>query len=753
MSERAQGRTRSAGGGKGAGTARPRPGNSRARRKQDKRFGSRMQKKLVVLYVMVLLAFVGLSLRLILIARDKADEYTRQVLSQQRYDSTTIPFRRGDIVDANGTQLAVSENVYNVILDIKVIKETEKLNKKEYMEPTLQALGRYFDLDMSAVRSYVAAHENSAYYVLAKRLPYESISAFQEAMDAEDSMIRGVWFEKEYKRYYPLGSLACDVVGFTSSDNVGAYGLEAYYNEQLNGTTGREFGYLNDDSTLERTVKPAEDGYTIHTTMDANLQGMVEKYLKEFDDAHKDAVRTGNGAENVGCIMMEVNTGRILAMASYPVYDLNDTRNTDALIGSVRVDAEGNKTKEYVTAESIAEMDDTELYMNLNYLWKNFCISDTYEPGSTAKPFTTAMGLETGALTGNEVYQCEGFLMSGGHRIRCHNTWGDGDVGVEDAIAWSCNVALMKEAQTIGIERFSQFQQAFNFGLKTNIDLEGEARTASLILDGDHMTPTDLFTYSFGQGFNVTMIEMITGYCSLINGGYYYEPHMVDKITNASGATVENIEPRVLRQPISESTSERIRQYCNAVVMRENDTRITGRTARPAGYAIGGKTGTAQTVDREAKKRSDTEYVVSFIGHAPADNPQIAIYVVVDRANATKQDDAKFATGIVRNVLTEALPYLNIYMTEELSDKERKELEERQLAITNQYTQTPEEEDLDSMQGQEPQPTQTPTAGRPAWMDFPIDPGTGHRVDPATGKHYDPDTGDSISENWGALEQ
>ena len=267
------------------------------------------------------------------------------------------------------------------------------------------------------------------------------------------------------------------------------------------------------------------------------------------------------------------------------------------------------------------------------------------------------------------------------------------------------------------------------------------------------MTPTDLFTYSFGQGFNVTMIEMITGYCSLINGGYYYEPHMVDKITNASGATVENIEPRVLRQLISESTSERIRQYCNAVVMRENDTRITGRTARPAGYAIGGKTGTAQTVDRETKKRSDTEYVVSFIGHAPADNPQIAIYVVVDRANATKQDDAKFATGIVRNVLTEALPYLNIYMTEELSDKERKELEERQLAITNQYTQTPEEEDLDSMQGQEPQPTQTPTAGRPAWMDFPIDPGTGHRVDPATGKHYDPDTGDSISENWGALEQ
>jgi len=711
-----------------------------------------MQKKLVVLYVMVLLAFAGLSIQLIRIARDKEDEYTRQILSQRQYDSTTIPFRRGDIVDSNGTQLAVSENVYNVILDVKVIRETEKLDQKDYMEPTLQALGKYFELDMSAVRSYVETHEKSAYYVLAKRLPYDAISAFQAAMEAEDSMIRGVWFEKEYKRYYPMGTLACDVIGFTSSDNVGAYGLEAYYNEELNGTTGREFGYLNDDSTLERTVKPAEDGYTIHTTLDANIQGIVEKYLRQFNDEHKDEARIGNGAENVGCIIMEINTGRILAMASYPVYDLNDTRNTDALLGSVQVDAEGNKTKQYITAESIAAMDDTELYMNLNYLWKNFCISDTYEPGSTSKPFTTAIGLETGVLTGNEVYQCSGFLESGGYKIRCHNTWGDGDVGVEDAIAWSCNVALMKEAQAIGIERFAQFQQAFNFGLRTNIDLEGETRTASLILGADKMTPTDLYTYSFGQGFNVTMIEMITGYCSLINGGYYYEPHMVDRITNANGATVENIEPRLLRQIISESTSERIRQYCEAVVMRENDTRITGRTARPAGYAIGGKTGTAQTFDRDTGKRSRTEHVVSFIGHAPADDPQIAIYVVVDRANASKQDQARFATGIVRNVLTEVLPYLNIYMTEELSEAEVKELQDLQLAITNQYTQTPEEEELDSIESQDPQPTQAPVTTRPAWMDFPIDPATGHRVDPATGIHYDPNTGDSVTESWGALE-
>ncbi|MBO5282238.1 MAG: cell division protein FtsI [Lachnospiraceae bacterium] len=713
-----------------------------------------MQKKLVVLFLLVLLAFAGLSIQLIRITRENGDEYTRQILSQQQYDSTTIPYRRGDIVDARGTQLAVSETVYNVILDVKVIREKEKLDNKDYMEPTLQALDQYFDLNMSDIRTYVDTHETSAYYVVTRRVSYDEISEIQEAMEEEGSQIKGIWFEKEYRRYYPMGSLACDVIGFTSSDNVGAYGLEAYYNEELNGTTGREFGYLNDDSTLERTVKPAEDGYTIHTTIDANIQGIVEKYLKEFNEEHKDAVRTGNGAENIGCIIMEVNTGEILAMASYPDYDLNNTRNTDALIGNVMVDAEGNKTKQYITAESIAEMDDTTLYMNLNYLWKNFCISDTYEPGSTAKPFTTAIGLETGALTGNEVFECNGSLEIGGHTIHCHNRWGDGSVSVEDGIAWSCNVALMKEGMAIGIENFSKFQQAFNFGLKTNIDLEGEARTASLILSADQMTTTDLAAYSFGQGFNVTMIEMITGYCSLINGGYYYEPHVVNKITNANGATVENIEPRVLRQTVSESTSEKIRQYCEAVVMRQNDTRITGRTARPAGYAIGGKTGTAQTFDSETGLRSKTDYVVSFLGYAPADDPQIAIYVVVDRANAASQDDAKFATGIVRNVLTEVLPYLNIYMTEELSEAEIQELEERQLAITNQYTQTPEDEDLDSMESQEPQEDTGTSEGnsQPAWMDFPIDPETGYRVDPDTGEYYDPDTGDAIDGQWTALE-
>ena len=740
----------------------------RAERKQRKN----VQKKLLCLYGLIILAFILLSVRLSWIVKADGASYEKQVLSQQKYDSVTLPYRRGDIVDAKGTKLAVSEKVYNLVIDSYVM-----LDRDDYLEPTLEALSENFpDLDMTATRQYITTHPDSSWYVPLRRLTYDQISGFQAAA-LENSKIKGVWFQEEYKRVYPNGSLAADVIGFARSDNEGQYGLEEYYNDVLNGTTGREYGYLNDDANLERTIKPAVDGNTIHSTIDANIQSIVEKYLKQFNDEHKDAVHPGNGAENVGCIIMEVNTGNVLAMASYPTYDLNDTRNTDALLGSRKIEMVTNangyqvltKTDTYFTQEDIDALTDDQLLDNLNYLWKNYCISTTYEPGSTAKPFTVAAALESGAITGNEHYQCNGSLEVGGHTIKCHSyrSGGEGDVSVQDSIAWSCNVALMKIAATLGKEEFAKFQQTFNFGLKTNIDLAGEARTASLLFPVEQMGSADLATNSFGQNFNVTMIQMITGFCSLINGGYYYEPHMVDKITNANGATVENIEPRVLRQTISESTSAKIRQYCRATVMEEGGDRRTGRTARPAGYAIGGKTGTAETIPRK-----NGEYVVSFMGYAPADDPQIAIYVVVDRANASPQDDAKFATGIVRNVLTEVLPYLNIFMTEELSDKEIQELAEKQIEITNQYTQTPENGDgsntgdgtgADANGGDSTgnggdgtgsgdgtgtgdgttQDGTTPAANE-NWRSYPVDPATGYLVSPIDGGLIDPVTGADV---------
>lgn len=693
-----------------------------------------MQKKLLVLFLLILMAFVGLSIRLILINRDKGNDYKKQVLSQLEYDSVTIPFKRGEILDANGTVLAISNKVYNVILDTKVLMDDET-----NLEPTLNALRTVFGVDTGEVREYIMTHPNSSYYVLARRLDYEQVEKFKalQADEENGSKIKGIWFEDEYKREYPNGSLACDVIGFTRSDNAGQYGLEEYYNDILCGTNGRQYGYLNDDSNLERTTIPAIDGYDIQTTIDGNIQSIVEKYLLEFNEEYKDAVRPGNGAHNVGCIIMEVNTGNILAMASYPNYDLNDTRNTENLIGMPELDEKNQRTGEYLTADMIRAMDDETMYRHLDALWKNFCIVDTYEPGSVSKPFTVAAALETGAITGEEKFNCEGRLEVGDYKIKCHQIYGDGYISVAEGIERSCNVVLMNVAFKLGKDRFVDFQHLFGFGLKTNIDLAGESRTASLVYNKDNIRQTELATCSFGQGFNASMIQVITGFCSLINGGYYYEPHVVSRIMTSDGATVENITPRLLKQTISQSTSDTILEYCNLVVTGEKGT---GKTARPPGYMIGGKTGTAETLPR-----GNHEYVVSFMGYAPADDPEIAIYVVVDRPNAAQQDDAKFATRIVRKILMEVLPYLNIFMTEELSEKEIEELNELQMQITMQQ-QTEEEEGAEG-EGNEEEEEEEPesAADTETWKTFSVDPESGYLKDPNTGNLVDPETGASVS--------
>lgn len=716
------------------------------RGKSYRKFTIKMQKKLVVLFIAVLLAFAGLFYQLYRISRDNGEQYKKQVLSQQRYDSTTIPYKRGTILDANGSVLATSEKVYNVILDSVAISE-----KEEYLEPTLSALQREFGIDTASIRDYIEKNkETSRYHVLAKRLSYSEISDFLDMQNEEGSQIKGIWFDEEYKRVYPGNSLACDVIGFTTADNRGNYGLEEYYNDVLSGIPGREYGYLNDDSDLERKTIAAEDGNSLVTTIDANIQSIVEKYLLKFNEEYKDKFHPGNGAENVGCIIMKVDSGEILAMANYPNFDLNDTRNTDALMGMPLLDEKGNKTGEYLTEENMDVLDDEEmLYQHLDALWKNYCISSTYEPGSVAKPFTVAAGVESGKITGTETYNCEGSLEIGGWPIRCHNRYGDGLLTVQEGIERSCNVVMMKIGQAMGTDTFVKFQHIFNFGLKTNIDLQGEARTASLIYTKDTMGSTEMATNTFGQSFNVTMIQMITGFCSLINGGYYYEPHMVSKIVSPSGATVQNIEPRVLKQTISEDTSDMIREYCNTVVTGEHGT---GKTARPAGYMIGGKTGTAETLPRK-----NGQYVVSFMGYAPADDPQIAIYVVVDRPNVQYQDDAKFATRIVRGILTEVLPYMGIFMTEELSDSEREELEALQIEIR---TAPAAEEEAEEGGGTTEEGTgeengedmgtegEEETEKEEVWKSFPIDPATGYAVDPNTGDMVDPVTGAVIGGSY-----
>ena len=650
--------------------------------KKIAKFSKKMQKKLVVLFVIIALLLLGLIVRLMYIEHTSGKKYEKKVLSQQKYDSTVIPYQRGNITDCKGTILATSVDVYNVILDCKVLN-----SDSADIDPTIDALITCFpQLNETDLRNLITDKPKSQYNVLAKKLSYEEIQAFEDMQAAEKETsdkksgdaekkgkINGVWFEKEYQREYPYGSLASAVVGFTTSGNLGMNGVENSYNSVLNGTNGREYGYLNSDSNFEKTVIDAQNGNDVTLTIDANIQKIVEDKIAAFEEEYRDAAREGAGSKHVGVIVMNPQNAEVLAMANYPNYDSSNPRDLSA----------------YYTQEEIDAMDDDAELDALNQLWSNFCITYTYEPGSTVKPFTVACGLDTGTLDTNRTFICDGYETISGHDIHCVNTNGHGLETVEDALKNSCNDALMQMSYDIGPENFSKYQQIFGFGTKTNIDLPGEARTDSLIYTEDQLSTINLATNSFGQNFNVTMIQVASAFCSIINGGNYYQPHVVKKITDENGNVIQEDNGTLLKKTVSSSTSELLKQYLYATVSDG-----TGKYAKVPGYSMGGKTGTAQKLPR-----GQGNYLVSFIGFAPVDNPQLLVYVVVDEPNAEEEFHSTFAQEIAKGIFEETLPYLNIYPDEDIVVTEETDPAE---APADGTTDVPDSAPEDSMVDQTP---------------------------------------------------
>lgn len=616
---------------------------AKKRRKPWLKFPKRMQKKLIVMFSAIAVLLTGLIGRLMYIEYTSGDKYEKIVLSQQEYDSQTIPYQRGDIVDSKGTVLATSIAVYNVILDCSVMT-----SKDEYIEPTIQALASCFeDLDSNTLYGYAKDQKDSRYIVLKKKASYEEIQPFVEMQEAVDEKgkkvnpdIKGVWFEKEYQREYPYGALGSSIVGFTASGNVGVNGLEQYYNETLNGVDGREYGYLNTDNNFEKTIKAAKNGNTVVSTIDSHIQSVVEQKIADFNETYTGNFREDEpGASHVGVLIMNPNNGDVLAMANYPNYDLSNPRDLSA----------------YYTQEEIDAMDEDAQMDALNQLWQNFCTTYTYEPGSTAKPFTVAAGLETGKVSTGDSFYCDGYEHVGGHDIHCVNRSGHGMETLEQTLMNSCNDAMMQISYRLGSNIFTKYQQIFGFGQRTGIDLPGEARTDSLIYTADNMGPVDLATNAFGQNFNTTMIQLATAYCSLVNGGSLYQPYVVKRITDESGNTISEVTPTLLRETVSKSTSDALKQYMYSTV-----TGGTAVTAKVDGYSMGGKTGTAQKAGRDG-----VNYLVSFIGFAPVEDPQLVIYCVVDEPNVAEQFHSTYAQNIVREILEEVLPYMNIYRDED----------------------------------------------------------------------------------------
>ena len=645
----------------------------RKRRRRQALLKDRMKRKLALLFSIIVLALIAVNVRLAYINKTNGEKFTKKVLAQQDTNSTLLPYRRGDILDRNGTILATSEKVYNLVLDARVLAENEEqFPDRGYVDATLQALVQCFEqLDAAELRAAYNENTGSSYVVLLRQLTKDEISAFQTLQEDEEAgaKIKGVWFEDSYIRRYPYNSLACHVLGYTVTGNQGQTGIEQEYSETLNGTNGRSYKYLNEDLEQSTNVRQPTDGHTVVSTIDATLQGIVEKYIDKFITDYTNKNVEGPAAKNIGVIMMNPQNGEILAMATDVDYDLN---NPHDLVENG-----------YLSQEQEDAMSEEELLDARNQMWRNFCISDGYEPGSTAKPMVVAAALELGVVSDSDTFLCDGgqTVVEGQPRIKCAKRAGHGIITLEGSLMFSCNDALMQIGARLGYENYLKYQEIFNFGLKTNIDLPGEANNASTVFNEDTLGVTELATSSFGQGYNTTMIQVASAFSSVINGGYYYQPHVVKKILDADGGTVENIGATLVRQTVSEKTSALIRQYLYHTMYGEADSNgnnATGRNARVAGYAMGGKTGTAQKIPR-----SDRKYLVSFIGFAPVDNPQVVCYVVVDEPNAadaTAQASSSFAQEIFKNIMTEAMPYLNIYATEEIPADMQDEVDAQKAA-------------------------------------------------------------------------
>lgn len=689
-----------------------------------------------VLFALFIICMLIVTARVIYLVTHNGNEYKKAVYSQRQTTDTIIPYERGSIYDSKGTVLASNIKKYIIILDAKQVNDVvEQKGNPGYINATAEALNQYLGFDKQEIIDFIENNPTDAYERISKdengkviAIDAEKIQPLRDAIaDSKDSKkkdqglaIYGIQFEESYERIYPNGSLACDVIGYVNLGDEGQYGLEQYYDDVLNGVNGRSFGYINDYTNLEKEIVPAQDGYSLVLNIDASIQRIVEEKIVQINESMDYEDRSGS--YNTGVIIMECDTGNILAMAGYPFYDLNDPRsvtidkyysqsqieelmsdfakkegwingissniffdNGDTPYLKVLNEETGKDEIVLLSEDQLNKLDDDLSGYVRDGVWKNYCISDTYEPGSVAKSFTTAIGLDSGKLTGNEHFDCRGSITILDRTIKCshYRTGGCGVDGsptdLRSMFAKSCNPAYTRYGDIIGKNTFLEYTKDL-LGVKTNIDLVGEVSAENLVFNEKTLNTVELATSSFGQGYNATMIQMICGFNSLINGGYYYEPHVVDKIVDSNGCVVTNIEPRVLKQTVSETTSKTMIDYCIGVV---EESYGTGKKARPAGYRIGGKTGTAQISGVGGYQQG--QYVVSFMSFAPADDPEIVMYVVIDRPNIVDQSAGAVnqACYLTKDIYTEVLPYLNIPMTEELTEKEIQELEEKGIYTSN----------------------------------------------------------------------
>lgn len=564
-------------------------------------------------------------------------EYEAAAKNQQinRYD-ITIPPNRGSILDRNNQVLAISTTVYNVALDSLQLAEVAELSPEE-QEKTLTTLCEYFpELDYNTLKQYVTINPETGELYMNNHWKYlvkgieRSVKEELEAMN-----LKGVYFEKSSKRSYPLNSSACHLVGFTRGD--AQWGLEGYYNSYMEGTPGRSFILYNGADSVVHQDYDAKDGDTIITTIDYNIQKIAEEVVAE--------TAAEWSAKNVAAMVMDPYTGEVYAMAESHSFDLNNPNE----IPEWETDTKYTENWDQLSSEEQLEY--------LNTMWKNFCVSDTYEPGSIFKPMLVAAALEEGVITPNSSFQCNGYTDIGGYRIKCHLVSGHGNINVEQIMAQSCNMGVIQIANLLGADKFYEYQREFGFGDYTGIDLPGEA--AGQLHSKESIGPTELATMSFGQTFNCTSIQVIAAFSSLINGGNLVKPHVVSQIVDADGNVVLENDTEVVRRVISEKTSAYMRTALKATV--ENGL---AKKLQIDGYSIGCKTGTAE----QGSRTNDDLWALSNMSYFPAENPKYIVFTVINQPS-DYVEGVQTPTPMTKKLIEGIIKYDNLEPTQPVEDE------------------------------------------------------------------------------------
>lgn len=602
---------------------------------------SRSKKWLVVL----LLVGFGLAIgRLFYFSIIKGDELQKKAYSLQLRD-TTISAKRGSIYDTNGKTLAQSATVWQVVLAPAYFKTDEQ---RTYVA---QKLAEILDLNQNDV--YEKTKENNYYSVVKRKVETaekEKVLKLSKELAKKYNLGNVIELIEDYKRYYPYGDFASTIIGFTGMDGVGREGIEYQYDTQLTGVPGRVITAKDVHGTempykYEQKID-AQDGNNITLTIDETIQHIMEKYLQQGIKQHK-------VQDRAVAIMMEVKTGAILGMAVEGGYDLNDPFTIADSSTQKEIDKLPNSEKEAAEVEALQKQ------------WRNKAVADTYYPGSVFKVITSCMGWSDGVITDSSTYTCTGSYVpfEGADAIHCHNTAGHGTQTYKQALSNSCNPAFMMIGQAVGAEKFWEYYQAFGFSEKTGIDLPGEQ---SDIFFGDgsgKMQPMDLAVASFGQNFAITPIQMVTAISSVGNGGKLMQPYIVKEITDSDGNVVESKTPIVKRQVVSEEVTKKVID-----AMEENATTGSAKNGYVAGYKVAGKTGTSEK--KIYHNDGSQEYIASFCGFAPADDPQVCLLVYFDDPVGDSYYGSAVAAPVFANIMSEVLPYLNVeaeYTEEEIA--------------------------------------------------------------------------------------